>query len=443
MVRNVSMNNPLQTRVLRLLSASIFGMFLISTTPAFAATTAPAPAATDANRIKALESKIDSLQNDVSQMASGLARRSGESDGLQMHGFMDVGYANNTMADPVNFPKGFFVGSLSFYLTPHFGDKVKALVEPNFEVTPDGAVATDLERVQIGYTFSDAATGWMGRFHTPYGYWNTAFHHGAQMQTSVMRPRFLDFEDKGGILPAHMVGLWGTGKVRAGDGKFTYDIFAGNGPKIVMGQNPVDPTNPSIAVPQSGGILDMNQAGDDNHQAMVGINIGYEFSGMMDGLRFAVHSMRGDVIDDSNGTLPPPPLPSTNNKTELNMVGGSLVYLGNEWELMTELYRFNNKDKSGNNNQYKSSASYLQIGRAFGSFTPYIRKEITNLDQQDNYFRMQASGQSYTRYAGGFKYDLDPKASIKIEELYSNFADEPGRTAYKYHSLYIQYAIRF
>lgn len=421
MVKNVSMSKPEQTRVPRLLSASIFWAFLISTTPAFAET--------DANRIKALESKIDSLQNDVSQMASGLARSSGESDGLPMHGFMDVGYANNTMADPVNFPKGFFVGSLSFYLTPHFGDKVKALIEPNFEVTPAGAVATDLERVQIGYTFSDSATGWMGRFHTPYGYWNTAFHHGAQMQTSVMRPRFLDFEDKGGILPSHMVGLWGTGKVRAGDGKFTYDIFAGNGPKIVM----ADPTL-ALPPPASLGILDMNQAGDDNHQAMVGINIGYEFSGMMDGLRFAVHSLRGDVSDD---------VATQFNKTELNMVGGSLVYLGNEWELMTELYRFNDKDKSGLTGEYKSSASYLQIGRAFGNLTPFVRKEIANLDQQDNYFSMQASGQSYTRYTGGFKYDLNPKASLKFEAEYSNFADEPGRTAYKYHTMYIQYAIRF
>lgn len=420
MVKNVSMKNPEQSRLPRLLSASIVGALLISSAPAFAET--------DSDRLRNMESKLKTLQNDVSQMASGMASRSGDNEGLQMHGFMDVGYANNSMGDPAAYPKGFFVGSLSFYLTPHFGNKIKALVEPNFEVTPDGAVATDLERLQIGYTFSDTATLWGGRFHTPYGFWNTGFHHGAQMQTSVMRPRFLDFEDKGGILPSHMVGLWGAGKGKAGAGKLTYDVFAGNGPKIAMANPAAAPSAANL------GILDINQAGDNNHQAMVGFNLGYEFSGSMDGLRVAVHSLRGDVDDDALAQL---------NKTELNMVGGSFVYLGNDWELLTELYKFNNKDKSGITGTHKSSASYLQIGRTFTNLTPYIRKELTVLNQQDNYFSMQASGQSYTRYVGGFKYDLDQKASLKIEVHYSNFAAESLRTASKYRSLFTQFAIRF
>lgn len=436
---NVSMNNPVRSKVSGLLGASIIGMILISTAPAYAAT--------DSDRvIKEMENKLNTLQNDVSQMASGMASRSGENEGLQMHGFMDAGFSNNTMADPVAYPKGFNVGSLSFYLTPHFGNKIKALVEPNFEVTPDGAVATDLERLQIGYTFSDTATVWAGRFHTPYGFWNTGFHHGAQMQTSVVRPRFLDFEDKGGILPAHMVGLWSTGKTKAGKGKFTYDIFAGNGPKIVMGQNPVDPATPLLTpVSQSGGTLDINLAGDDNHRAMVGLNLGYEFSGDLDGLRVAIHSMRGDIYDNSNGTLQPATVPArtSSNKTDMNMFGGSFVYLGNDWELMTELYKFRDNDKSGNTGIHRSSASYMQIGKTFGSLTPFIRKEITVLNQLDNYFSMQASGQSYTREVIGFKYDLDPKASIKLEGHYSNFAVESGRTPAKYHSMYAQYAIRF
>jgi len=31
-------------------------------------------------------------------------------------------------------PKGFYDGRLSFYLTPHFDDRVVAPAEPNFEV---------------------------------------------------------------------------------------------------------------------------------------------------------------------------------------------------------------------------------------------------------------------------------------------------------------------
>ncbi|MGC2049694.1 MAG: hypothetical protein WA635_13925, partial [Gallionella sp.] len=204
-------------------------------------------------------------------------------EGVPLHGFLDVGYAINSK-DSTNpalpgLPNGFNVGSLDIYLTPQFEGKVKTLIELIFENTPEGSLATDLERAQIGYTFSDAATMWAGRFHSPYGYWNTAYHHGAQMQTAILRPRFLDFVDKGGILPAHMIGLWANGKIRAGGGRFTYDAYAGNGPGIAV-------------EPGVGGVLDPQTAGDSNHQAMVGFNLGYEFGGWADGLRLALYGLR-------------------------------------------------------------------------------------------------------------------------------------------------------
>jgi hypothetical protein len=403
---NIDMKQAKQWKGSSLLRAMIVGGCLGIAAPVFAQT--------DAEHMKDMENKLEAIQNDLTQMTSGMVTRSSSGEGLPIHGFMDVGFASNSKGTSAN-PMGFYVGALSFYLAPHFGDKVKALVEPNFEVTRDGAISTDLERLQIGYTFSDNATAWAGRFHTPYGYWNTAFHHGAQIQTSVLRPRFLDFEDKGGILPAHMIGLWGEGKFKVGDSKLTYDVFAGNGPKIVKS------------------ILDINQAGDNNHQAMVGFNLGYEFSGSLDGLRLAVHSLRGDVDDDA--------VPS--NKTQLNIVGGSAVYLSDTWEVMSEYYRFNDKDKSGGTGTHKSWADYLQIGKSFNNLTPYVRFERTVLDQLDNYFSMQDSGQSYARQALGLRYNLNPKAALKFELLNSSFKAESGRTALGYRSVFAQYAIGF
>ena len=395
-----------------LFRAGIFGCLLIS---------APVLAQTEAERMKAMENKLESIQTELTQLTSGMAKRSSAEDGLPIHGFMDVGFATNSWGTDAG-PMGFYGGALSFYLAPHFGDRVKALAEPIFEVTPEGVVAADLERLQIAYTFSDAATLWAGRFHTPYGYWNTAFHHGAQIQTSVLRPRFLDFEDKGGILPAHMVGLWDTGKFKAGEGKLTYDVFAGNGPKI------------------AGDTLDVNFAGDNNHQALVGFNLGYEFAGNMDGLRLAVHGIRGDV-DSYNAPTPPSP-PTLLNKTGLNMVGGSAVYLSDAWEVMSEYYSFNDKDKSGSSGTHKSKAGYLQVATTFNRLTPYVRVERTILDQTDNYFRVQASGQSYARQALGLRYNLDQRAALKFELLNSSFKAE-SRAAVGYRSLFIQYAIGF
>jgi hypothetical protein len=416
---NVDRQQAKQWNMLKFLGISIFTGCAVMSLPAFADS--------EAERMKAMENKLEAIQTELTQVTEGMAKRSSAEDGLPIHGFMDVGFATNSWGTSAG-PMGFNGGALSFYLSPHFGDRVKALVEPNFEVTPEGAVATDLERLQIAYTFSDAATLWTGRFHTPYGYWNTAFHHGAQIQTSVLRPRFLDFEDKGGILPAHMVGLWDTGKFNAGEGKLTYDVFAGNGPKIVL----ADPTAPPA--PTNLGTLDINFAGDNNHQAMVGFNLGYEFSGNMDGLRLAVHGVRGDVDDNA---------PMQFNKTGLNMLGGSAVYLSDAWEVMSEYYGFNDKDKSGSSGTHKSKAGYLQVATSFNRLTPYVRFERVILDQADNYFSMQASGQSYARQALGLRYTLNQKAALKFELLNSSFKAETGRAALGYRSLLIQYAIGF
>lgn len=435
----MSMKRAKQWKGASLICASIIGGCLAVAAPVFAATAATTAATTtEAEQIKALQNKVEALQHDVTQLTSGLSRQSGGGEGLPLHGFMDAGYAissqgANVVANPfVANPSGFYQGSLSFYMTPHFGDNVKALAEPNFEVDKlDGSISVDIERLQVGYTFSDAATVWMGRFHTPYGYWNTAFHHGAQIQTSVLRPRFLDFEDLGGILPSHMIGLWGTGKTRAGSGKFTYDWFAGNGPKI---SDAVAAPDGSIGNYQSG-TLDPNIAGDDNHSAMVGVNLGYEFGGSLDGLRLALHGLQGYVraYDSANTLL---------NTTNLMVGGGSLVYLSEDWEIMGEYYGFMDKDNSSDT-KYKSRAGYVQVGKSFYQFTPYLRLERTIFDQQDNYFLMQANGQSYARQALGLRYNVNPKAALKFELLNSSFATEPSRTELNYRSLYIQYAIGF
>jgi len=440
------------------LGASIFGVCMIIAVPASArvidvpAQTTAAPvqpvAATPNNdaQMQVMQQKLEAIQNELSQMTSGLVNQSGSNAGLPLHGFMDVGYTlnsqgNNVTANPnVPNPRGFYEGRLSFYMAPQFSDRVRALAEPNFEVDQlDGTVGVDIERLQLGYAFSDAATLWAGRFHTPYGYWNTAFHHGAQIQTSIFRPRFLDFEDSGGILPAHTVGLWGTGKVRAGRGKFTYDWYLGNGPRIAGAQPVINPVvNPSDY--QTGG-LDPNIFGDDNHNALAGFNLGYEFPGMLDGLKLAVHMLNGKVSAYSD--FPTTQFSSTwLNTTDLNVGGGSLVYLSNDWEIMSEYYGFNDKNME-DDSKHKSRAGYAQVGVNFDEVTPYIRMERVILDQADNYFSMQANGQSYARQVLGLRYNLSQKACMKFEMMNSNFMQELGRTALSYRSLNVQYAIRF
>ena len=69
----------------------------------------------------------------------------------------------------------------------------------------------------------------MGRYHTSIGYYNTAYHHGKWFQTAVGRPFLFRFEDEGGILPIHNVGVSVQGRIPSGKLGLNYVAEMGNG----------------------------------------------------------------------------------------------------------------------------------------------------------------------------------------------------------------------
>ena len=362
---------------------------------------------TQAERIKVIEQKVTAIQE-----SSG---KSHGDTGIPVHGFADVGYGKASAGAGENRANGFAIGTFSLYLTPQFTDRTKALIELAFEGdSAEGTIATDLERLQFGYTFNDLATVWVGRFHTPFGYWNTAYHHGAQIQTSVLRPKFLDFEDKGGIIPAHMVGLLASGLIPAGKGKIVYDAYLGNGSRIVDDA------------------LDPNITRDDNSNKALGANVGYRFSGALSGLQIGGHLATQQVNSYSGSTLL--------NRTRVNMLGGYAVYENETLEILSELYSFRNKDLSGDSGTHSSWAGYAQGAYRFGDWLPYARIEKTSLSQSDNYFTNQASGRSYSRYALGVRYELNEAAAVKLE---ANRTRQPDQANADYNEAWFQYAIRF
>ena len=349
-----------------------------------------------AGQVAEQQARIDSLEQSVNKLSTTLSASGNNSAfGIPVHGFADVGagISRGIQGAP---GKGFNVGTMSLYLTPQFTDRVRGLLELAFEFDRNGALATDLERAQLGYAFGDAATLWMGRVHTPFGYWNNAFHHGQQIATSLRRPQFIDFEDKGGIIPVHMVGAWVTGSKAALGGKLTYDLFAGNSPRLALDAN---------QTPGSG-TLNMNNSGSTNHYLMQGFNTSYIWAS---GLRVGLHGLRANLRDDALA-------PST---VAMRMLGGYAVYDENDWEVIAEYYRFRNTNLISNTGaplgSFTSSAGFVQVGKNIGRWTPYARAERAMLDQNDLYFAQQASGRPYARGAIGLRYDLDPKAAIKFE----------------------------
>jgi hypothetical protein len=330
-----------------------------------------------------------------------------------LKGFADVGA--NFAGKGGN--KGFFDGSVDFYLTPQLSSNLKTVIELVFEHEKTGDLAPDLERLQIGYTFSNAATVWLGRFHTPLGYWNTAFHHGQQLQTSVLRPQMIDFEDAGGVIPVHTVGVWGTGAVRAERGRFTYDVFLGNSPSI-------------IGTPAAEGTLSPNNSGKTQPGYSSGFNLGYLFGGSADLLKIGVHGYRAVVRDDSLAL----------NVMRVNILGAYAALDSPAWEIIAEYYALRDQDLSGGTGSRASWTGFAQMGRRFERWTPYARLERAALNQADNYFAQLATGRAYSRQAFGLRYDLTSSSALKMEV---NHTVSEAMPTVIFNQLLTQWSIRF
>src|SRR5437763_12936567 len=337
-----------------------------------AATQPGVPAATPPDSAQRLER----VEQTLAEMAASAGQHA-EDLGMPMHGFADVGVGNHNPEFPQY--QGADIAELDFFLTPRLGSSTRALFELNFEVGSDGAVGVDLERAQIGYQFSDSATVWLGRFHTPYGYYNTAFHHGQQIATSLRRPRFIEFEDHGGIMPAHSVGAWLTGSERLGDEKLTYDLFIGNSQRL------------------TDGALEMNNPGNIRGSTIIGGNVGMLLSGALDGLKVGVDGFQTRIEDQD---LTPSPF------TRVRSYGVYAAYDTAAWEDIGDFHVFDNHDLTVGTGSHHSEAGFLQIGYRAGRCTPYARYERGSFQQSDNYFAAQATGSSYYRTALALRFDV-------------------------------------
>ena len=133
----------------------------------------------------------------------------GADDGPTLHfrGFMDVNFAET---DAPESPDGFALGQFVAHLSSSLGHKVSFFGEMSF-TAHDNTFTTEVERAIIRYDYNDHFKISAGRYHTPINYWNTAFHHGQWLQTTISRPEMIQFG--GRLLPVHFVGALLEGAV--------------------------------------------------------------------------------------------------------------------------------------------------------------------------------------------------------------------------------------
>jgi hypothetical protein len=142
---------------------------------------------------------------------------------LAIRGFGDVDFSATDQKGSLS---GFNLGQFDLHFASPLSRKVSYFGEITFTAQP-ASYSVEVERTIIRYDYDDYFKLSFGKYHTPISYWNTAFHHGTWLQTTITRPEMVKI---GGIfIPVHFVGLLSEGSIPSGGLHLGYEVGLGNG----------------------------------------------------------------------------------------------------------------------------------------------------------------------------------------------------------------------
>jgi hypothetical protein len=150
---------------------------------------------------------------------------------LQIRGFGDVDFSATDQKGSVS---GFNLGQFVLHLASPLSEKVSYFGEVSFTAQPTG-YDLSVERTIVRYDYNDYFKLSFGKYHTPIGYWNAAFHHGAWLQTTIARPEMVKFG--GTFIPTHFVGVEAEGNIPSGGLGLGYNVGLGNGRSSLLSKS--------------------------------------------------------------------------------------------------------------------------------------------------------------------------------------------------------------
>jgi hypothetical protein len=298
---------------------------------------------------------------------------------LQIRGFGDVDFS---ATDQKGSTSGFTLGQLDLHLASALSRKVTYFGELTFNAHPAN-YTVEVERSIIRYDYNDFFKLSFGRYHTPIGYWNTAFHHGAWLQTTISRPDFVKFG--GTFIPVHFLGLLAEGNIPSGGAGLSYNFGVGNGRDSIISR--------------PGDFGDIN-----NNRAWVA-NL-YSRPARLYGLQMGVSVYRDKI------TLPAPTPAGSEFREWIS--AAHIVWTKESPEFLAEFANINHKSIL-TNAVTDSQAYYAQIGYRLPWFEktlkPYYRFEHTHTPLSEHVFANLDLVQSIL----GVRYDITNYAAFKGE----------------------------
>ncbi len=304
---------------------------------------------------------------------------------LKIAGFTDFNFkATDQRGVKSGFDEGQFVLHFSSALSP----KLSFFGELSLTARPDagrGSPAAagfnvEVERSILRYDQNDYLKVSVGRYHTPINWWNTAFHHGQWLQTTVSRPEMVQFG--GQFIPVHFVGGLLEGVLPAYGLNLNYNLGVGNGRGSVISR--------------AGDFGDVN-----NNRAWL-INL-FAKPDRLFGLQVG-SSLYRDKITLAEG-----------REFHEWITAGHLVWQREDPEVIAEVANVNHREV-GHSRSFDSQAFYIQVAYRLPWFErrwkPYYRFEYIDIARNDVVFR---SVPGLRGSVVGLRYDFADFAAVKLE----------------------------
>lgn len=307
---------------------------------------------------------------------------------FSLHGFADVTFVAEAFEDENDKWRDestFAIGELDLYMVSRLSESISFLGEMIFEAEDDGSFVSDVERLLINYKLSDRWRLSAGRHHSVVSYWNTEYHHGLLLQPTIDRPEAVRYEDKGGIVPVHGVGLAFGGRRFRGAWTMDYEaqVSNGRGPRRSMVQS-VDDENRRKALALR---LALRRDVDPSRHLQFG------------------PSFYVDEIPESPG------VPGLEEPIDESIMGVHFGFRDPDLEVIAEYFNVRH-DLGAGGGRFEHPAYYVVLTWRRWKWKPYACYDRMNLDGDDPYFAELSASR---RVLVGARWDLNPFNALKLE----------------------------
>lgn len=321
---------------------------------------------------------------------------------MRIRGFGDVTFHGDTQKGDTT---SFTLGQLNLFLTSDISEKFKFLSEIVFESGPDNiyghvrgpnnVFGVDIERMLVQYSYNDYFNIAAGRFHTAIGYYNTAYHHSTWLQTATGRPLLFEFEDRGGILPDHTVGVSASGQIPSGKLGLHYVAEMGNGreSRSPFTEEPVQ-----------------NVIDEQNHKAY---NLAlFARPESIRGLQAGFSVYRDQLVPQ--GVAP----------VGETILAAHAIYTRPSFEWLNEALVVRHTPEG--QRLFETPGFYTQISKRFGSYRPYFRYQYINSSGREPIFPDVGRRQGPSV---GLRYDASEFVALKLQYDYTSVRNQDAINA--------------